>query len=83
MMAVGCYEALRESGIKIPDNVAVIGYDDREIAQHLHPPLTTVLLPHFEMGAIAAEWLIDAVAGARRGSRPIKVECPIVMRKSV
>ncbi len=83
MMAVGCYEALRELGLKIPDDVAVMGYDDREIAQHLHPPLTTVLLPHFEMGAIAAEWLIDAVAGHEARPRPIKVECPIVMRKSV
>ncbi len=64
LMAVGCYEALRELNLKIPDDVAVMGYDDREIAQHLHPPLTTVLLPHFEMGAIAAEWLIDAVPGA-------------------
>ena len=50
LMAVGCYEALRELGLRIPDDVAVMGYDDREIAQHLHPPLTTVLLPHFEMG---------------------------------
>lgn len=83
MMAVGCYEALREIGLKIPGDVAVMGYDDREIAQHLHPPLTTVLLPHFEMGAIAAEWLIDAVAGHEARARQIKVECPIVMRKSV
>ncbi len=81
LMAVGCYEALRELGLSIPDDVAVMGYDDREIAQHLHPPLTTVLLPHFEMGAAAAEWLIDAAEGAR--PRQIKVECPIVMRKSV
>ena len=63
-MAVGCYEALRELGLQIPDDVAVMGYDDREIAQHLHPPLTTVLLPHFEMGSIAAELLIDAAAGS-------------------
>ena len=83
MMAVGCYEALRELGLEIPDDVAVMGYDDREIAQHLHPPLTTVLLPHFEMGAIAAEWLIDAAAGHEARPRQIKVECPIVMRKSV
>ena len=37
----------------------MIGYDDREIAQFTRPPLTTVLLPHFEMGTLAAEYLID------------------------
>ncbi len=83
LMAVGCYEALRELGLKIPDDVAVMGYDDREIAQHLHPPLTTVLLPHFEMGTIAAELLLDAAAGPSQRREHIKVECPIVERKSV
>jgi LacI family transcriptional regulator len=83
LMAVGCYEALRELGLRIPDDVAVMGYDDREIAQHLHPPLSTVLLPHFEMGTIAAERLIDAAQGATSGPRQIKVECPIVRRGSV
>ena len=63
LMAVGCYEALRELARQIPHDVAVMGYDDREIAQHLHPPLSSVLLPHFEMGTIAAEILIDAAAG--------------------
>ncbi len=60
-----------------------MGYDDREIAEHLHPPLSTVLLPHFEMGALAAELLIDD--GAKPAARPrrIRVECPVVMRKSV
>ena len=82
LMAVGCYEALRELGLKIPDDVAVMGYDDREIAQHLHPPLSSVLLPHFEMGAIAAEILIDAASGSAAPPRQIKVECPIVRRKS-
>ncbi len=83
LMAVGCYEALRELGLRIPDDVAVMGYDDREIAEHMHPPLTTVLLPHFEMGAIAAEWLIEAAGDAHARPRQIKVACPIVMRKSV
>jgi len=83
LMAVGCYEALRELGLRIPQDVAVMGYDDREIAQHLHPPLSTVLLPHFEMGSIAAEILIDAAAGSSGRPRQIKVECPIVRRKSV
>src|SRR5271165_5261820 len=83
LMAVGCYEALRELHRAIPDDVAVMGYDDREIAQHLHPPLSSVLLPHFEMGAIAAEILIDAASGSAAPPRQIKVECPIVRRKSV
>ena len=83
LMAVGCYEALHELGLRIPDDVAVMGYDDREIAQHLHPPLTTVLLPHFEMGSIAAEMLLDAVSGSATRPRQIKVECPIVKRGSV
>ncbi|HEY1452552.1 MAG TPA: LacI family DNA-binding transcriptional regulator [Roseiarcus sp.] len=83
LMAVGAYEALHELGLRIPDDVAVMGYDDREIAQHLHPPLTTVLLPHFEMGSIAAEILLDATSGSASRPRQIKVECPIVRRGSV
>jgi LacI family transcriptional regulator len=83
LMAVGAYEALHELGLRIPDEVAVMGYDDREIAQHLHPPLTTVLLPHFEMGSIAAEILLDATSGSASRPRQIKVECPIVRRGSV
>jgi LacI family transcriptional regulator len=83
LMAVGCYEALHELGLRIPDDVAVMGYDDREIAQHLHPPLTTVLLPHYEMGSIATEMLLDAASGSTSRPRQIKVECPIVKRGSV
>ena len=83
MMAVGCYDALRELGKRIPQDVAVIGYDDREIAQFLHPPLTTLLLPQREMGSIAAEMLIDAAGGLSSGPSQIKVECPIIERRSV
>ena len=55
LMAIGCYEVLRELGLRIPDDVAVMGCDDREIARYLHPPLTTVLLPHLEMGMLATD----------------------------
>ena len=73
---------MRELGLCIPDEVAVMGYDDREIARALHPPLSTVLLPHYEMAAIAAEWLFDLADGAEMRPRQIKVECPIVKRGS-
>ena len=83
LMAVGCYEALKELGLRIPDDVAVMGYDDREIAQHLHPPLTTVLLPHLEMGTIAAETLLDMTSRPLGRPMQIKAECPLVKRESV
>ena len=69
-------------GLRIPNDVAVMGYDDREISRHLHPPLSTMLLPHFEMAAIAAEWLFDLADGAEMRPRQIKVECPLVKRSS-
>ena len=83
MMAIGCYDALKELRLRIPDDVSVVGYDDREIAQFLRPPLTTVVLPHYEMGIEAASALIE---GRLRGEGPppqIKVECPLVERSSV
>ena len=83
MMAVGCYDALRELGLRIPQDVSVIGYDDRDIAQYLRPPLTTLVLPQRDMGVIAAEILIDSAAGLQAGPTQIKAECPIVERQSV
>ncbi|MFC0008728.1 LacI family DNA-binding transcriptional regulator [Devosia nitrariae] len=83
MMALGCYDALAKLGLKVPDDIAVIGFDDREIAQHMHPPLTTLILPHYEMGEIAAEMLIDGANGLRARHNRIKVECELVERQSV
>jgi len=77
LMAVGCYEALKEMGESIGNTIAVMGYDDQEIAQHLEPPLSTVLLPHHEMGEWCAQALLfDAI------TEQVRVECPVVLRKS-
>jgi LacI family transcriptional regulator len=83
MMAVGCYEAIKELGLRIPDDVSVMGFDDREIAQFMRPPLTTLILPHYDMGAIAAEFLIDMTSGLESRHNQIKVECVLVERASV
>ena len=72
-------EALKEAGLQSPQEVAVMGYDDQEVAQHLAPALSTVLLPHLEMGRWAVEQLM---LGARTPSK-IKLECPVVMRHSI
>jgi len=83
-MAIGCYEALKEHGLRVPDDVSVVGYDDQEVARHIYPPLTTVLLPHEEMGRWAVETLISQVAtGVAPPHRHVKIECPLVERGSV
>jgi LacI family transcriptional regulator len=81
-MAVGCYEALKERGLSIPGDVSVIGYDDEEIARHLSPQLTTLVLPHREMGRWAVETALSINAGPGR-FRPVKLECPLIERASV
>jgi LacI family transcriptional regulator len=82
-MAVGCYEALKERRLAIPDDVSVIGYDDEEVARHLSPQLTTLVLPHREMG----RWAVErgfSLAGARRDKYPVtKIECPLIERQSI
>nr|WP_298685085.1 LacI family DNA-binding transcriptional regulator [uncultured Dongia sp.] len=83
LMALGCFEALKELGLRIPTDVAVIGYDDREIAQFMRPALTTVLLPHFEMGTLAAEYIVDHAGRPEKRPAQIKVECPLVERSSI
>ncbi|GHA33161.1 hypothetical protein GCM10007989_31640 [Devosia pacifica] len=80
-MAIGCYEALKEAGLDIPVDMSVVGYDDEEIARHLHPQLTTSVLPHRAMG----QWIAEQLAEDRLDARhPLtKLECPLVVRASV
>nr|WP_196258192.1 LacI family DNA-binding transcriptional regulator [Pelagibacterium limicola] len=82
MMALGCYDALKELGIDVPGDVAVIGFDDRELAQFMHPPLSTLVLPHYEMGRSAAELLLDIAGGLQVPPGRIKVTCDLIVRES-
>lgn len=78
LMAVGCYEALKELGEKPGETIAVMGYDDQEIAQNLSPALSTVLLPHREMG----QWCVDQLLSERAAPVQVRLECPLVLRGS-
>jgi LacI family transcriptional regulator len=79
LMALGCYEALKELGLRVGGDVAVMGYDDQELAQHLNPPLSTVLLPHREMGQRAIDMLLSDDPGQHS---QIRLNCPLVLRES-
>lgn len=78
LTAVGCYEALKELGEIPGKTVAVMGYDDQEIAQHLSPALSTVLLPHREMG----QWCVDYLLQSQHAAEQSRLECPLVLRES-
>jgi LacI family transcriptional regulator len=87
LMALGALEALKQLGKRVPEDVALIGYDDQEISRHTHPPLTTMVLPNYEMGRAAVEALLVAAdtPAAQRGGRRhlIKIDCPLVARRTV
>lgn len=61
MMAVGCIAALREAGLRVPEDIAVAGFDDIPIARYVSPALTTIRVPIAAMGTAALEALSQAV----------------------
>jgi len=68
-MAIGVIERLRVEGVKVPEDIAVIGFDDIEISTFVNPPLTTVKQPIYEIGRTAAKILLDLING--------KIEVPV------
>ena len=79
-MAAGCYDALARLKLRVPEDVSVVGYDNQPLSRRLDPPLTTLNLPHAEMGRQAAEWLLGASLPAAQTAR---LECSLVQRRSV
>ncbi|WP_431797372.1 LacI family DNA-binding transcriptional regulator [Microbacterium kunmingense] len=65
LMARGVLDTLRLAGIRVPDDVAIIGFDDSPVATSLIPPLTTMRQPSFEQGRRMAEVLLELLAGRR------------------
>lgn len=73
-MAVGALAALRERGIRVPDDVSVVGFDDMPIAADVTPALTTVRLPLIEMGVLAMRLaLADRESADRREEVPVSL----------
>ena len=63
VLAVGVMARARSLGLRVPEDVSVTGFDDSELAQIVAPPLTTVQVPHRDMGRIAALALLEMVEG--------------------
>lgn len=79
--AVGIYDAVKEFGIRIPEDVSIVGFDDSQIAPFLTPPLTTVMAPTEEVGRSAAEQLFRLLEGS--DPKPVTLHATeIVLRSS-
>ena len=80
--AIGAIRAIRESGLGVPQDVSVVGFDDiREAAYHL-PSLTTVRQPLRNMGEIAAQTLVERIEGQKKYPSQIAVKPELVIRES-
>lgn len=82
LMTLGAFRALHEAGIRIPDEVALVGFDDMPWATSLNPPLTAVNQPSQEIGSSAADLLLDRIARPDRSIRHLILETTLVVRAS-
>jgi LacI family transcriptional regulator len=83
-MAMGVYHAAAVRGLRIPEDLSVVGFDNQElIADGLRPGLTTVALPHYEMGAWAVDRLIRTIEDPEVRPEQVRLPCPLVVRDSV
>jgi LacI family transcriptional regulator len=82
MQATGVFEAARQSGRQVPDDVSVVGFDDLNFASWTAPALTTVRQPLHEMGATGARALLRLIAGEPLDSTSIELATSLVVRAS-
>jgi LacI family transcriptional regulator len=65
-LALGAYQALADAGLEVPTDVSVVSFDDDALASWVRPQLTTVALPHYELGRAAIQVLLDLLQGGER-----------------
>lgn len=82
LLALGCYDVLRERGLTCPGDVSVIGFNDMRFADRFDPPLTTVRLPHYEIGAASAGLLLERLQSPDAPVREILLPATLVVRGS-
>lgn len=81
VVAIGVMSAIQAAGLKIPDDIAVVGFDDIFLAAHTQPPLTTIRVPAYGLGWTAAEVLISLIEGEEEVSA-VTLETELVIRDS-
>ena len=84
-MVSGCILALKDSGLRIPEDIAVIGFDDPIWASYTDPPLTTVSQPSYTMGILAFDYILAQISNKRKDSKYLEdiiLKPTLVVRES-
>jgi len=81
-MAIGAIYALQDAGLRVPEDVAVVGYDDREVASLVRPALTTVTMPCYEMGQAAARLLLSWLGYQEKPVTAKQIRGRLIVRES-
>lgn len=82
LMALGAMRAIHEAGLKIPEDIAVVGYDDMRFAPFTHPTLTTIQSPEVEQGQAAGAMLIKLIEGEHLPKQQISLQPKLIIRNS-
>jgi len=80
--AIGAISAFQESGIRVPEDISIVGFDDIQTAAYMTPPLTTVRQPLKKMGEIAARTLLEQIDESTKYIPEILIAPELVVRKS-
>jgi LacI family transcriptional regulator len=82
MMAMGAMRAIQAAGLTVPDDIAVVGFDDIQVAALAHPPLTTIRQEKAELGALAAETLLRRIESGEETDTHLTLPVTLVARQS-
>jgi len=82
LMALGCYDVLRERAIRCPEDISVMGFNDMPFVGKFNPPMTTVKIPLVEMGERAARLLLELIRDPECQAKPEKVSPTLIVRQS-
>jgi LacI family transcriptional regulator len=82
LIALGCYDVFAERGISCPEEMSVVGFNDMPFLDKLKPPLTSIAIPHQQIGAEASRLLLDAIAEPDRPARSVMLPLSLVVRGS-
>ena len=73
-LALGCYDTLESHGLRCPEDVSIVGFNDMPFVDRLRPPLTTVRVPQREIGTVAADLLLAQLSDGTESAREILLE---------